>query len=201
MSKYPWLLFHPNIPKPLHGLAPRVIKGQQWWNRTKREAKAKLGQHCWACGVHKYDAKYHQWLEAHECYSINYGKGEVKYVGTCALCHACHNYIHDGRMQMIVGSPDFSHQKYVDIIEHGETVLREWFKLKGWQWKGYKKAYQPFSLYYDLYPHLPQFSDKIKWVEGVGEAEWNDYHLIVDRKRYEAKHKSYEDWLQFYYNH
>ncbi|MGB5770131.1 MAG: hypothetical protein WBM32_09705, partial [Crocosphaera sp.] len=63
MNKYPWLLFHPNIPKPLHGLAPRVIKGDKWFNQTKQETKAKLNQHCWACGVHKYDAKYHRWLE------------------------------------------------------------------------------------------------------------------------------------------
>lgn len=61
MNRYPWLLLHPNIPKPLHGLAPRVIKGEKWFNQTKREAKAKLNQHCWACGVHKYDAKYHHW--------------------------------------------------------------------------------------------------------------------------------------------
>ena len=64
MNKFPWLFHLPNIPLPLHGLAPRVIKGQKWWSDTKKEAKAKLNQHCWACGVHKYDALSHRWLEA-----------------------------------------------------------------------------------------------------------------------------------------
>ena len=45
MKTYPWLLFHPNIPKPLHGLAPRIILGENWWQTTKKEAKVKLNQH------------------------------------------------------------------------------------------------------------------------------------------------------------
>ncbi len=49
-----------------------------------------------------------------------------------------------------------------------------------------------------MYPNLPPFSDKIEWIEGVGDPDWTDYHLIVDGKRYGAKHKSYEDWLRFY---
>ncbi|MDJ0731528.1 MAG: hypothetical protein QNJ33_16215 [Crocosphaera sp.] len=32
----------------------------------------------------------------------------------------------------------------------------------------------------------------------ISSPDWNNYHLIVDGKRYEAKHKSYEDWLRFY---
>ena len=40
-------------------------------------------------------------------------------------------------------------------------------------------------LYCELYPDLPRFSNKIEWVKGEGEANWNDYHLIVDEKRYE----------------
>jgi hypothetical protein len=46
MNKFPWLLFHPNIPKPLHGLSPRIIYyllsiilGEKWWNERKKEAK------------------------------------------------------------------------------------------------------------------------------------------------------------------
>ena len=120
INKFPWLLFHPNIPKPLHGLAPRIILGETWWQTTKKEAKAKLNQHCWACGIHKSSSKYHQWLEAHECYSINYGLGRVEYVGTCALCHACHNYIHDGRMLMMV---ELSFRIFLPRKEYKESLM------------------------------------------------------------------------------
>ncbi|MGB5595810.1 MAG: hypothetical protein WBM62_17485 [Crocosphaera sp.] len=40
---------------------------------------------------------------------------------------------------------------------------------------------------------------KYPWL--LFHPNWNDYHLIVDGKRYEAKHKSYEDWLRFYQNY
>ncbi|NCR26756.1 MAG: hypothetical protein GPJ25_10210 [Microcystis aeruginosa LE13-04] len=93
---------------------------------------------------------------------------------------------------------DFELEKYEAIIEHGETILKKWFEAKGWQWKGYKSVFGLFLPYYELYPSLPNFSHKIKWVKGEGKADWNDYHLIVEGKRYEANYKSYEDWLSFY---
>ena len=74
----PKYLTHPNIPKPLHGMNPRSILGKEWWDIKRREAYATHNYCCWACGIPKSKAKYHNWLEGHETYQINYKIGEAK---------------------------------------------------------------------------------------------------------------------------
>lgn len=72
----PGILTHPNIPKPLHGVTPRTIKGSGWWNKVRRAAYAVHDDHCHACGEHK-SKNPRGWLEAHEVYSIDYARGRV----------------------------------------------------------------------------------------------------------------------------
>ncbi len=91
----PEVLLCPNTPKPLHGVVPREIYGQSWWNKTREAAYRSTNYHCLACGVHKYQAKHRQWLEGHELYEINYVEGTSTYIETVPLCHFCHNSIHD----------------------------------------------------------------------------------------------------------
>lgn len=59
----PSILLHGNIPKPMHGTAPRVVLGQAWWNKERQAAYASTNYCCEACGVSKWEAQYHQWLE------------------------------------------------------------------------------------------------------------------------------------------
>lgn len=120
----PRALLHPQLPKPLHGVAPRVILGDKWWDRERKEAYKSTGFRCKACGVHKLQAKYHKWLEGHEQYEIDYLLGISKYIGTIPLCHYCHNYIHQGRLQALLDQGKVSHQKFTAVIQHGETILR-----------------------------------------------------------------------------
>jgi len=119
----PELLLHPNIPKPMHGTNPRTILGDDWWNDVRQQAYAENNYCCWACGVHKSQAKYHQWLEAHERYRINYEHGIVSLVEITALCHSCHNFIHDGRMTSLVNKGEMSYDKMKEIHNHGYAVL------------------------------------------------------------------------------
>ena len=88
----PEVLLCANTVKPMHGVVPRVILGKDWWDQTRLAAYRSTDNHCIACGVHKSDAKFHTWLDAHETYKINYATGRMKYVKAVPLCTACHNF-------------------------------------------------------------------------------------------------------------
>jgi len=112
----PELLLHPNIPKSLHGVNPRTIKGRAWWDIERRKAYAKMGGVCWACGSSGR-------LEAHEVYNIDYTIGKVKLVEICALCHDCHSFIHNGRSQALVAKGQMTKDELNRITDKGFSIL------------------------------------------------------------------------------
>lgn len=168
----PELLFHPNIPKPLHGMNPRSILGRNWWDMMRFEAYKKNSYCCWACGIHKSNAKYYRWLEGHEHYDINYSTGCVKLLEIVALCHSCHNYIHDGRMRMMVDSGKMEYSKYKDILFHGKKITHNIKK--------------------------PNLSFVSKVMLKIKKAKWDEYHLLLNGKKYYSKFKDIYDWQRFY---
>ena len=111
------------IPEPLHGLAPRVVLGSKWWDKTRQASYKSTAFHCVACGVHKGNASYRQWLEGHELYSVDYLLGRMTYLETVPLCHLCHNYIHSGRLAALLEEGKITHVKYKAVIQHGDRVL------------------------------------------------------------------------------
>lgn len=119
----PQVLLCPNTPRPMHGVVPRNLLGKAWWDRTRKLAYASTNFHCVACGVHKSQARFRQWLEGHEIYGIDYVKGRLYYLETVPLCHCCHAYIHDGRLQVLLERGKISHAKYAAILQHGDEVL------------------------------------------------------------------------------
>jgi hypothetical protein len=165
----PEILQHPNIPKPLHGLNPRTILGRRWWDEKRNLAYKENNYCCWACGVHKNQAKYRRWLEAHEYYIYNYSKGRAKLKTIVALCHSCHNFIHSGRLKMLLDSGEISSEKYHDIMEHGMRILNE------------NNLDYPWNL------HNPKHV-----------ASWKKWHIVIEGKKYYTKFDSYEDWFNYY---
>ena len=166
----PVILLHPNIPKPLHGMSPRALKGGEWWDKERQKAYAKNNYCCWACGIHKSKAKYHNWLEAHECYEYNYPRGTAKMIMITALCHSCHNSIHSGRMQMMVNAGEMAEEKFVDILAHGLSIRTQ----------------------------IPQETKNPFIVNDGISAEWGEWRLILDGKEYKSKFQDRNEWLQFY---
>ncbi len=166
----PRILLCHNIPAPLHGVAPREILGKSWWDKTRREAYKSTDFHCQACGVSKYYARVHKWLEGHELYRINYSRGTMTYIETVPLCHLCHNYIHDGRMLALLEKRQVSQQKYAAVIQHGDRVLRK---------AGLSRP-----------PHGQREPRRM--------AKWGKWRLVLNGVEHPPKYKTIEQWRGAY---
>jgi hypothetical protein len=163
---HPEYLLMPNIPKPLHGIAPRTIFGQEWWDKNRQETYKNANYKCEACGVDKKDALFHKWLEAHERYNINYEFGEMTFVGLVALCHACHNFIHSGRLSILLESNEISKDKYRIIIEHGNSILKK-YKLNRPPPPTIIAKWSDWRMVYNNVRYGPSSENFDEWVRGA----------------------------------
>jgi hypothetical protein len=184
----PKILTHPNIPKPLHGISPRTIMGEEWWNQTRHEVYAKYDNHCIACGVSKYDARGHKWIEAHEFWEIDYSTGICEIKSIEPLCHYCHNFIHSGRLHYLLESKQKSEQEVKDILEHGLKILSE-NKLMCFPGTIELALYLDCETYSVLTYQIPE-----------GHIKWGDWKLIWNGKEYRSKFSSPQEWASFYGN-
>lgn len=162
------ILLHPNIPKPMHGTNPRSVMGKEWWDINRKKAYAKNNLCCFACGVHKSRAKYHQWLEGHESYKINYQTGKMVLQEIVALCHSCHNFIHSGRMEHLVNKRQMTYQKYEQIINHGNEIVET----------------------------IPSYIIPSTY-EGFF-APWKEWHLEIDDEKFYSKFANQAEWERYY---
>ena len=172
----PEVLLCDNVPKPMHGVAPRVVLGDKWWNATRKTTYKSTLYHCVACGVHKSKARGRQWLEAHELYKIDYKKGLMIYLESIPLCHFCHNYIHDGRMISLMAKDKFHYGKYKYIIRHGDRVLSN---------SGLKRL-----------TYKEREDINIDRILNNEMAEWSKWRLVIGKKKYKPKFKSDYAWQQ-----
>lgn len=170
----PDILMGPNVPKPMHGVVPREILGPKWWDQTRQAAYASTHYRCLACGVYKFNALCKQWLEGHELYDVDYGAGTWTYVETVPLCHYCHNYIHDGRLQAMLDCRDVTYAKYAAIIQHGDRVLAD---------AGLKRP-----------THREREDVLITAVLGHRMASWGSWRLILNGEEYPPKFKTPQQW-------
>lgn len=123
----PDLLCEPPLPVGLHRLNPRSIKGKEWWDIVRFEAYNRNNWCCWACGVHTTEALFYNRLEAHEKFSYKYSfkHGQAFLDEVVALCHACHNFIHTGRLKILANTGEVSSSMYQTIIAHGSNIMRD----------------------------------------------------------------------------
>lgn len=167
----PRVLLCSNTVKPMHGVAPRVVLGKDWWDREREAAYQSTDYHCVACGVHKRDAREHQWLEGHEVYKTDYRRGRMVYVETVPLCHYCHCYIHNGRLKALVKKGEVTAEKYNAVIDHGNCVLANARVTPPEPHGGPMAPWHKWRLVIDGAEYPPLYKDFDEWKEKFGHAE------------------------------
>lgn len=182
----PEILTHPNVPKPLHGISPRTIMGKEWWDIERQKVYASTDYHCAACGVHKTQAKGPKWLEGHEYWDIDYKTGVCKIESIEPLCHYCHNFIHNGRLAMVMGK-DKTKDEVIDILKHGLNILSK-NKLKGFY--GIELLCEKLGVdTLGVKFYVPKINPNLEWL---------DYKLVWNGKEYKSKFKSMTEWANHY---
>ena len=167
---YPEILTHPNIPKPLHGIAPRAIKGNAWWDVERKKCYAAAGQKCEACGVTRISAWPNRWLEAHEEYEYTSNGSVLIFKRLVCLCPACHMFIHSGRLQVLLRAHTISQEKFRKIVNHGILVLTTNNLLEKWE-----------SRHLNM-ENTPQ--------------DWQAHRMIFEGKEYGPSTQSYKSWVK-----
>lgn len=122
------ILTMPNIPYPLHNLAPRTILGPKTWNAMRRYCYTQANDTCEVCGYAPEDK--HQ-RQAHELYDINYASQSAKFVRTICLCSKCHLMcIHTGRALTLYKkeNPIYTAEQLLDGAEHCFKIIDDWNK-------------------------------------------------------------------------
>jgi hypothetical protein len=190
----PELLGHPNIPRPMQGLNPRSIKGARWWDIARQNAYAKFDYRCWACGTPKGVALFHNWLEAHESYTIDYERGRMELHEVVALCHACHNYIHSGRLWSLYTKGEISKDRISLIINRGLILCKE---------HDVRPFFAPLLIKSLLFGNTMQEGmDFAKaqngWFPPEKKAGWNAWRMVIDGIEYESNFVDEQAWRDTY---
>lgn len=172
----PSILVQPNIPIPLHGVNPRSVLGKGWWDRVRQSAYVMYSYRCWACDVHKSRALFHTWLEAHEVYDYRWEKHLLVFKEIVALCHACHNFIHSGRLRAMYENDEISLAKYQVILAHGKRVLGQ-------------AGLRPFNAYPVSF---------VAEYESAHFADWSLWRMDINGKLYPPKFRDRREWEKEY---
>lgn len=116
------ILTQPIIPIYLHGVNPRSIMGDNRWNKIKKEVQKEANHHCMICGDFV-SHKHGDWLNTHEIYEYDYDNFIQKLNGYVGICTSCHEFIHQGHLNIQYHNGFVSEEERNAIIKKGNELL------------------------------------------------------------------------------
>lgn len=182
-----YLLGLPNIPEPLHGVAPRVCMNRDWWQLTRQRALNLANNRCICCGTPGVP------LEVHEEYITDYENRVLEYIRSVAICKKCHSFIHSGRLSALYSKNEITLSAFLLVLEHGLSLCG-------------KYNIQPFITAAEAYSSIPDFMKKPELEEVCKTAwsppafEWSGWKMVVEGNEFKSKFETKEEWAKFYNN-
>lgn len=124
------ILLDTQIPPILHYNNPRTHLGKTNWTKVSKKVQEIANKHCMACNdfVPHVPGNY---IECHELYT--YKDNRMLLYGVVGICTKCHNYIHNGRLNMLYREGKITQEYQNSIIERGNKLLGFDYKKSGEQ--------------------------------------------------------------------
>lgn len=192
------LIAMPNLPKPIHGLAPRTLLGTNTWNHMRRFCYSKADDTCEICGDKPEDLKKRH---AHEVYSIDYEKGEARFVRAFCVCSLDHlGCIHTGRAITLYrqGNPLYPKEFLLAGVEKSFRTIYEYNQdnpgtdLRAYvTFLDYLKEDELRGPVEEL---MKKYDIKFYMEDPKKMAKWKDWKLIIGNREYPTPYTSEKEW-------
>ena len=98
----------------------------------------------------------------------------MTYLHAVPLCHFCHAFIHDGRLQWLLETGRLNYAKYASIIQHGDAVLAA---------AGLER---PTRIERERYIHGLAINGLL--------AKWSDWRMVIDGIEFLPLYNSVEEY-------
>lgn len=198
------ILCMPNIPLPLHTLAPRTIMGDYEWSKVRTKEYIKQDYTCQATGVELGKGKVH----LHELYSIDWQMQTAKFERYVVLDPRIHTrFVHSGRALTLFERGD----KYITQLGLTATLKEVFQKIADYNMKHYDE--EPLRicdtiLEWAKNPKLENsINDMIKKYKikfytfnkrCFNANNWGKWKLIYDGMEYPTKFPTQKDWEEYF---
>jgi hypothetical protein len=163
----PEILASDPLPLPIHGLAPRVVLGSEWWDTVRFAAYKSTNYHCLACSVLRGSTDWCRYLEGHEVYDIDRLLGRAVYVETVPLCLRCHAFVHPGYLRIKLLEHVITQHEYDEINQYCRGIMQK----------------------YNIHPQISINTDDADWSEWRMVVGGKEYPSLF--KDFEAYRKHY----------
>lgn len=192
------LITMPNVPKPLHGMPPRVIMGNTKWNMMRKRCYFDANYKCEICGCEPEKGNLH----AHELYSYDYKEGTGTFERCIAVCKTCHDGIHSGRLITMFknGNPLYPKSYVLKVVENAFKLVFNYNEMN--KNKRPLRLFATFVDYLDV-PELREDMEKlikkyhIMFYDSPKRcAKWGDWKLLWNGREYQSPYANQTEWAE-----